>query len=165
MANLKWYQKRTSAVTLIFWVYVLSMFLDGIHFVESDGKPGGVAPGWLILILGWLAPLYGNLNPAWFANPLLVTFLVTAKNHVRLAREAAVIGFALALTALFLNKIHSDGGVVYKVSHLGIGYYVWLFCFLVAFLATYLKVERRVLAGTPSAGAADGVCAERSGNR
>ena len=99
-------------------------------------------PGWGCLLFGWWALPTGCL--AWLANPvLLLAWALHLVGRSSGAALTAIVSLVFMLTFLATDTVVANtGSVPDRVTHIGLGYWVWLFS---AFAALVAAVQASVL--------------------
>jgi hypothetical protein len=134
------------------YIYLVALLLYAISLtmpafvIHADGPLDEVRYGYEILFLGWLGLFIGQM--AWYANLLLPAILLAI--HFRRPQAAAVltaIAIAVGLQALLVDRLpRNEAGVNdLVVDHLGSGFYLWEFSFMLifAYCFTMIGASRR----------------------
>jgi len=99
-----------------FTLFSLAMFLPSVS--SSPNAHGELvcenaywAPGWELLMTGWLGPIQGQFG--WFANPfmMMAMFLINRKSGVYFA--GAAVALALISHVTFTSTLNDVGGMQY----------------------------------------------------
>ena len=105
-------------------LYVVSLFLDGFYI--SGPNPEAWAPGFALLLVGWLALFDGVV--AWLANPVLfASWLLFQQGKHTAALVSAMASLLLAVSFLAHKEIMVSEAPTYEtVIGYGLGYGMWL---------------------------------------
>jgi hypothetical protein len=119
-------------------LFAVCLFNDG-YFVESGGAKT-TAPGFLLLLIGWISLSQGVV--AWLANPLLlVGWQLLALRRVYAAAACAFTATVCAGSFLFRKTILTDaGGNHSSITGFGLGYWLWLASAAALFAASIVAV-------------------------
>jgi hypothetical protein len=143
---------RSIIIRTLLWT-ALVLFLGSLYFPAVSNSPDphlrlacaspDWAPGWMAFVGGPLGIVAGQFG--WLANPLMLLALRRGNRKSGLGACLALLAVALALsTAVSLTSIPNDleGNAV---CGFGEGYYLWIACSVVVFIATFVKpADRRM---------------------
>ena len=96
--------------------------------------------GWFVLMIGWMGVMI--LQPAWFANVLIVIIAVLMLAGRRAPIWLGIVTAAIAGAAWLFTDMYDDTGNV-PICHYHAGYWLWLATAGVALLATFLPRPAR----------------------
>jgi hypothetical protein len=115
-------------------LFLVSLTQTGFYLGEEERDD---SPGWLIILIGWLA-VFTHDSVAWLANPLLLLtwFAALIVGSRRAAIVLAAASTLLALSFLFCESMSL--GPRPKVITLGPGYWIWLASIAVALVASMM---------------------------
>jgi hypothetical protein len=139
--------RRTQIIRILLWtaltLFVLSLFspsVSGGRFWREDlvCKAPQWTRGWELLLLGPLGVLVGQFG--WMANPLMFFAALTTAAHPGFALTAVAL---IVVTAFSFTSVWMDGGGDATVCGFGLGYYLWLACSILVWIATLLKPAKR----------------------
>jgi hypothetical protein len=91
--------------------------------------------GWMLLLIGWMGVMV--MQPAWFANILIVLVAALLLSRQRAPIWLGVFTAAVAACAWYFTDMYDDTGAV-KVCHYQPGYWLWLATAAVALAATFI---------------------------
>ena len=156
---------RSVVFALSILLFTVALFLPALHFHTVNGAtlnktPGpGVDlyqedwPGYEALLMSALAPLLGEF--AGIANLfLIVAWFFLLRDQMQ--RVAIFAGLAAGSAMLTLQLFSTDapldegGGRNERMTHLGLGFYVWVASIVVPLLAGVLWFNRRASALVPA---------------
>lgn len=127
--------------------YFISWFLPALRF--GYGGTGLYLPGWGCLIYGILFGWF-YLHFEAYANLLILPaffFLLWGKTQLvsRLGSILGIVGLILALQTFTLTKllIWAEDGEQ-KLTGRGLGFYLWLFSFLLVFIIALLQLSPKL---------------------
>jgi hypothetical protein len=105
-------------------LFALSLANDGYYLDRPD--PRAWAPGWGLLLVGWIGVFSGTI--AWLANPAMLTaWILFYYERYRRSAAFALIAAALMLSFLFTRSvIDSEAPTFSRVTGYGLGYWLWL---------------------------------------
>jgi Mg2+/citrate symporter len=103
--------------------------------------------GFEFLLIGWWGILLGTIG--WYANVFLFYGLISfLLNEIFSSRICSFVGFLIALSSLNFEKssffevvsdaCHGDS----KLSSWGIGFYLWLSCFVLLFIFSMVDYKQ-----------------------
>lgn len=136
-----------AVILLAFAWWIAALFMPAFEVHSWSG--GHVWMGHEVLAIGWMGPL--DLHFGWYANLLLVPWLLVVPFKPGWATAIAVAAMLLALTSFsVLRGIMSDPGRADFVAFHA-GFFVWLVVFGIALLGSTVAWRMRVLAGVDRA--------------
>lgn len=123
--------------------YIVSLTLPAIYTViKVDAvadQAGSLYLGLAVLLSGWLALF--SFVPAWLANISYVIALAIY-DDINISKNSAYLTLFLAATSIFYVELPTDSGRYTEVvGHFGIGFYCWLFSFLLLAVACYRRAK------------------------
>ena len=124
---------KTAVLILIIGLFVVSLF--NISFCTDNGCRTSIEA----FLIGWLAMLTGGAAISWLANPfLIVSFILLTKNK-SYSWIFGLISFLFSLSFLKFNTIiENEAGHYNEIKNIRIGYWLWLFSCLTAFVGGLL---------------------------
>lgn len=114
-------------------VFCFSLSLESLFDVTG----GNSMRGFDFLVMGWIGIFYGM--PAWYANPLLLWSLLLSWKYPFESMACALVGLLIGATALPVHEMVLDESGSLVPVRLELGYYLWLCCFILAFVASYIR--------------------------
>jgi len=112
------YRPLLGVAALLIWIVSLALPVE----TDCGGLP---IKGYLVLETGWLGPLGGQFG--WYANLCMLWTIGQLLLNKRPEMTPAVVGAALALSALTWWRLPSDAG--YSVlCERHAGFYTWIAC-------------------------------------
>jgi hypothetical protein len=136
-----------SAINYLAWssvaLFFISLWLPAFTFSPDAHVDPNDLPGFLFLMLGWLAILHGV--PAWLANPAwLVAVISLFRARFRMSAIYASIAVLVALTSVFVTRVpFNEAGSEAKVAGMGVGYFVWLFAVSIPLAAALYALRKQ----------------------
>lgn len=131
---------------LIVAVLLYLASLTQLGFVAQESN---VWPGWGILLFGFLGLCSGHMtNLIWLANPLLFcTWAVFIAHSKFIALFFAVLSLIVAASFLFCKtvEVSEAGGSGYEITHIGLGYWLWLASISLTVIACIMSILRSEL--------------------
>ena len=120
-----------------FGFLILAMWLASLVLpVFTACGPGyDNTPGYMILLIGWMGLLI--IQPAWFANLLIVAVIIVLLLRNRVPLWLGIATPLVAAPALFFTDMYDDRGAI-PICHYQTGYWLWLATAGMALLATLL---------------------------
>ena len=97
----------------------------------------GAALPRVLLIMGWLGAIV--LKFSWYANPAYFIALLTYNTKPIATRTLGAMALVLALSFLAYSGTPTHNGGISPIKEIGLGYYLWVFSFLLLFLASLIK--------------------------
>ena len=83
--------------------------------------------GFEVVLLGWLAALFGGAALSWFANPILWGSWLFFRKDIKNSLVASIISFLISLSFLYFdNIIDNEAGHKNKILSYQLGYGLWL---------------------------------------
>ncbi len=120
------WRARIGIVTASLILYVLACVSPALVFVGNNGPQ--ITDGFSALVVGWLAPLFGQF--AWYANPLWLASMVSLFRWPRLSilLNALALFVAAKTLLLYSQQVPADesGNNYLTFQHPAIGFYLWL---------------------------------------
>jgi hypothetical protein len=111
-------RRRVGLFILVLWLVSLALP------VFTTCRPGyDHVGGWFILLMGWMGVIV--VQPAWFANILILIVAIILIAHRRAPVWLGVLTAALAACALYFKDMVDDTGNV-PICHYHAGYWLWL---------------------------------------
>jgi len=144
LANSTW--ARIAPLCISLALYTLACLSPALVFSSVNGQQ--VMPGFWVLAIGWLGPLYDQF--AWFANPFLFLGMLALLFRKWIAAIVLVV-VSLAIAAdillLFSQQVPADEGGVNQLTlqYLDFGFYFWIASILVVGVAALVlwTIDRR----------------------
>ena len=122
---------RRTAGLLILIVWLASLALP----VFTTCRPGyDHVGGWFMLLMGWMG--VAVVQPAWFANILILIVAGLLLAHRRAPVWLGVLTAAVAACAFYFKDMYDDTGTV-PICHYHAGYWLWLGAAAFALVATW----------------------------
>lgn len=127
-----------STTLLILSVCLYAASLANICYYTGAEAPS--APGWGLLLIGWVAVLGGMI--AWLANPLLlVGWAMLACRLKRLAAVLAIAALACGSSFMLYQTMWiNEAGTEAPISGYGPGYWLWLASAATLFVASLVAM-------------------------
>jgi hypothetical protein len=137
---------RSLIIRILLWtsliLFVLSLYLPAVSNspdprMHLDCANPTWIPGWMAFVAGPLGVVVAQFG--WLANPLMLLAVLKGTRKSGIATCFAFLAIALTLfTAISLTSIPNDleGNAV---CGFGPGYYVWIGCSVLVFIATFVK--------------------------
>lgn len=123
-------------------LFVLSLLMPAI-----DGSGFPAFSGWDVLEQGASAWRQGVV--AWYANPVFLAALVLCwVQRFKIAIVGGSVGLLLALSSFSAGMMAENAGQAVPAFSFAIGFYFWLFSFVVVILAAIAGVYREAGSGS-----------------
>lgn len=115
-----------STILLVLSLFLYTASLPNICYYTGTEYPDASAPGWGLLMIGWLAVLGGMI--AWLANPLLLAGWAVLACRLRgLAAVFAVAALACSSSFMLYQTMWiNEAGAEAPITGYGLGYWLWL---------------------------------------
>lgn len=120
---------KTVVLCLTIGLFVASLF--NISFCTDNGCRTSMET----FLIGWLAMLTGGAAISWLANPFLIIAIILLTKNKNYSWLFGLTALLFSLSFLNFNKIiENEAGHYNIIKSIGIGYWLWFFSCLTAFV-------------------------------
>jgi hypothetical protein len=133
---------KSTLIILSIIVFIISLFQPAFFIDREDSD--AYSNSLFLLALGWMSFLGGGFVPfiIWLANPIYVISIFLINKSIKFGIITSLVPILLALIFANLNSIlTSESGSKSKITELGLGFYLWISCFIILFVSSIINLN------------------------